>query len=110
MPKIRQHNRTCKVDSFNRGWGTGCFEWGLGQVATCVEIQCASAINVSVLVDSVIRAQASMKLHGHQDTQVIVRDVPKTFSFGEIGTIIMTCGVTTDRIANQYYHIMFART
>lgn len=56
MSKIRQRNRTCKVDTFTLGWGTGCFEWGLGQVATCVEVQCLAPVNVSALVDSVIQA------------------------------------------------------
>ncbi|YP_006491219.1 truncated polyprotein [Kamiti River virus] len=105
MARIRRHNRTCKVDSFNRGWGTGCFEWGLGQVATCVEVSCASHTNVSVLVDSIIQAKVSMEIHGHQDTQSIVRDVPTQFQFGDVGTITLTCGVTTDRIAGHYYHI-----
>nr|YP_009259323.1 envelope protein E [Aedes flavivirus] len=105
MAKLRRANRTCKVDAFNRGWGTGCFEWGLGQVATCVEVQCLTMVNVSVLVDSVIQATASMELHGHQDSRAVLRDVPTVFHFGDIGTITLTCGATTDRLASQHYHV-----
>nr|BEP11674.1 polyprotein [Aedes flavivirus] len=105
MAKLRRANRTCKVDAFNRGWGTGCLEWGLGQVATCVEVQCLTMVNVSVLVDSVIQATASMELHGHQDSRAVLRDVSTVFHFGDIGTITLTCGATTDRLASQHYHV-----
>lgn len=49
---VRNENRTCQVLPYNRGWGTGCLEFGMGMTATCVELECSTSYAVKLLSSS----------------------------------------------------------
>lgn len=105
MAQIVTANRICKTSTYNRGWGTGCLIWGLGSVGTCVEVSCSEHHDISILSDSVIMANTTMTFQTERDTKLMSSNVPQTFSFGVLGTAVMTCQLETDRTATLYYHL-----
>nr|UUV42159.1 MAG: polyprotein [Hanko virus] len=105
MEAIQGPGRVCFTAPYNRGWGTGCFKWGIGAVATCVELNCSSSMGVHLLTNSAIVANVSVGFHSTNDTKMLVPDAPTTLKFGKLGTVTMNCRLGNDRIATSYYHV-----
>nr|APR74286.1 polyprotein [Nienokoue virus] len=105
MPSISGPGRVCSSQPYNRGWGTGCFKWGIGWVGTCVELSCADQYNVSSLSRSVVTMEVTARYHSINNTQAVVSDVPVTFTFGKLGHATMTCRLESERLMTDYYYV-----
>ncbi|YP_009259258.1 truncated polyprotein [Parramatta River virus] len=105
LESIKGPGRVCMTAPYNRGWGTGCFKWGIGAVATCVELNCTRETKVDLLTNSAIVANVTVNFHSTNDTKLLVPDTPITLKFGKLGTMTMTCRLGNDRIANDFYHV-----
>lgn len=105
MHEIQAAGRVCHSEPYNRGWGTGCVEWGLGYVATCVELSCAKTLLMYTLVRSSITMNVTATYHSISSTQMVNCGVPVTFQFGKFGTAAMTCRLESDRLSQSYYHL-----
>nr|YP_009344962.1 polyprotein [Palm Creek virus]AGG76014.1 polyprotein [Palm Creek virus] len=105
MQDIQAEGRACASEPYNRGWGTGCFKWGVGFVATCAEVDCTTSVKVSSVARSTIKMNVTATYHSVKSVQSVISDVPVTFQFGQLGIASMTCRLESDRIAQSYYHV-----
>nr|UQU40435.1 polyprotein [Culex flavivirus] len=105
MGEINGKERVCSTQPYNRGWGTGCFKWGIGFVATCVELHCEEGYNVSSIARSSIVMNITAKFHSVDDVQQLISDVPVTFRFAKLGNAAVTCRLESERLLLDYYHV-----
>ncbi|BCI56825.1 polyprotein [Ochlerotatus scapularis flavivirus] len=103
LASIRNENRTCQVLPYNRGWGTGCFKFGIGMTATCVELECATESEVKLLTNTGLVANMTMTHHGVNVTRVVSNNIPLTFKFGTLGHAVVTCQLENDRLVTENY-------
>nr|UBB38825.1 polyprotein [Aedes notoscriptus flavivirus] len=106
MDAIQGSGRVCLTAPYNRGWGTGCFKWGIGAVATCVELNCTTATGVYLLTNSAIVSNVTMEFHSTNDTKLLVPDTPLTMRFGKLGSLTMNCRLGNDRLVSDHYHVV----
>lgn len=105
MADIMAKERVCSTQPYNRGWGTGCFKWGIGFVGTCVELHCDRGFNVSSIARSAIVMNVTASFHSVSDTQQMVGDIPLTFRFAKLGNAAMTCRLESEQLLLDYYHV-----
>ncbi|ULE62082.1 polyprotein [Tafomo virus] len=105
MAEIMGKERVCSTQPYNRGWGTGCFKWGIGFVGTCVELHCEKGMNVSSIARSAIVMNVTASFHSASDTQQLVGDIPITFRFSKLGNAAMTCRLESEQLLLDYYHV-----
>nr|AFE86158.1 polyprotein [Culex flavivirus] len=105
MGEINGKERVCSTQPYNRGWGTGCFKWGIGFVATCIELHCGEGYNVSSIARSSIVMNITAKFHSVDDVQQLISDVPVTFRFAKLGNAAVTCRLESERLLLDYYHV-----
>ncbi|QIS62329.1 polyprotein [Falli virus] len=110
LEEIRNVNRTCQTLPYNRGWGNGCFEFGMGMTATCVELECSKSYTVKLLSNAGIIVNMTMNFHGKNDTRVMTGNIPQTFKFGSFGKAVITCQVENDRLATLHYAVRGSTT
>lgn len=103
---VRNENRTCQVLPYNRGWGTGCLEFGMGMTATCVELECSTSYAVKLLSSSGVVSNMTIGYHGKNETKLIANNIPQTFKFGGFGKTVVTCQLENDRLATTNYAIV----
>ncbi len=103
LEAIRNENRTCQILPYNRGWGTGCFKFGMGMTATCVELECLMEHEVKLLTNAGLVANMTIVYHGTNDTKTIMNNIPLTFKFGSLGNAVVTCQLENDRVASLNY-------
>nr|YP_009259357.1 envelope protein E [Quang Binh virus] len=105
MAEISSKERVCTTQPYNRGWGTGCFKWGIGFVGTCVELHCEEGYNVSSIARSAIIMNITASFHSVSDTQQLLGDIPVTFRFAKLGNAAMTCRLESEQLLLDYYHV-----
>nr|WIW57557.1 polyprotein [Quang Binh virus] len=105
MAEISSRERVCTTQPYNRGWGTGCFKWGIGFVGTCVELHCEEGYNVSSIARSAIVMNITASFHSVSDTQQLLGDIPVTFRFAKLGNAAMTCRLESEQLLLDYYHV-----
>ncbi|AQU42772.1 polyprotein [Menghai flavivirus] len=103
LAEIKSENRTCQILPYNRGWGTGCFKFGLGMTATCVELECSTEYDVKLLSTAGIVSNMTITYQGKNDTKAMANNVPLTFKFGNLGHMVVSCQLENDRLATLYY-------
>ncbi|AMS24261.1 polyprotein [Xishuangbanna aedes flavivirus] len=106
LSEIRSENRTCQILPYNRGWGTGCFKFGLGMTATCVELECDTEYDVKLLSNAGVVSNLTVGYQGKNDTKMITNNVPVTFKFGHLGQMVVTCQLENDRLASLHYAVV----
>nr|CCC55432.1 viral polyprotein [Culex theileri flavivirus RP-2011] len=105
MAEIMAKERVCTTQPYNRGWGTGCFKWGIGFVGTCVELHCEKGYNVSSIARSAIVMNVTASFHSVSNTQQMTGDIPVTFRFAKLGNAAMTCRLESEQLLLDYYHV-----
>ncbi|AZB73874.1 polyprotein precursor [Sabethes flavivirus] len=102
MSKINGKNRICERATIQRGWGSGCLEFGTGSVATCVEVDCKEETKVMSTSGQDILVEIQGVFHSETAKVSVMPDSTKTLSFGETGYVTISCALGLGSILNMY--------
>nr|7BPK_A Chain A, Envelope protein [Zika virus]7BPK_B Chain B, Envelope protein [Zika virus] len=64
----------CKRTLVNRGWGTGCLEWGKGSLVTCAKFACSKKMTGKSIQPENLEYRIMLSVHGSQHSGMIVND------------------------------------
>lgn len=103
LSKLNERNRACQTATYNRGWATGCPVFGLGSVATCVEVTCSDSVEVSELTSQNIRIPLSLRLQHEELNVTMTTEAPMTSKFSHHGVVSISCRIGNPGFLAQQY-------
>ncbi|AMR97399.1 polyprotein [Culiseta flavivirus] len=102
MEKLNLVGRVCTERSIQRGWASGCLEFGMGAVATCVEVACSHQLKVSSFGEKNIKVNVTGYFHSETVNVTLIPSAGRNMVFGELGSAIIICNLGMSDTLNTY--------
>nr|ASA45771.1 polyprotein [Calbertado virus] len=102
MDKLSKPGRVCVERNVQRGWSSKCLEFGLGIVATCVEISCNTDTNVYSFAERHVRTNITGRFHSESINATLSPSTQHSLTFGNLGYLTISCSLGMTLIADTY--------
>ncbi|ALC04238.1 polyprotein [Mercadeo virus] len=102
MDALNAVGRVCVERTLQRGWASGCLEFGMGAVATCIEVSCSRELRVSSFGEKNIKVNVTGSFHSETTNLTLIPAAVRTLSFGDLGYATISCGLGLSDALNMY--------
>lgn len=82
-------DKFCGTYSVQRGWGSSCFQFGPGQVQTCVTLSCSNVVKIHKFSKENVNIVGSIRIAGKKTPFSIVNGEYSMIDIGTYGVINM---------------------